>query len=174
VAAIPWRFQTMRSVFGGWTLSGIATARSGRPVNIVITRSAGVVPGGYNLTQRPDVIPGVSLIPPGGQTPAHWFNPAAFAVPAAGTWGNAGRNLGRGPNLYQIDLSLARRIHLNERLNLELRADAFNVLNRAQYADPLGDVTVPAQFGIIQSTINTTPVGTGTPRQIQLAMRLSF
>jgi len=174
VYQIPYRFRPLRSLLSGWSLSGIATARSGRPVNITISRSASAVPGGYNLTQRPDVVPGISLIPPGGQTPSHWFNPAAFAVPASGTWGNAGRNLGRGPSLNQIDLSLAKRFALGEHARFEIRADAFNMLNRAQFADPIGDVTVPAQFGIIQSTINTTPIGTGTPRQLQLMLRLSF
>jgi outer membrane receptor protein involved in Fe transport len=133
-----------------------------------------VVPGGYNLTQRPDVVPGVSLIPPEGQTPGHWFNAAAFRVPAPGTWGNAGRKLGRGPSLYQIDLSLAKRVVLSESMRLEIRADAFNLLNRVQLGDPTGNLTTPSQFGIIQSTINTTPIGTGTPRQIQFMLRLSF
>ena len=174
VYEIPYRLRTLRAAFSGWSLAGIATARSGRPVNITISRSASAVPGGYNLTQRPDVVPGVSLTPPDGQSAAHWFNPAAFSVPAPGTWGNAGRNLGRGPSLYQIDLSLARSISLGERARLEIRAEAFNVLNRAQLGDPTGDVSTPSQFGIIQSTINTTPIGTGTPRQIQFMMRLSF
>ena len=174
VYAIPYHARTLRPFFSGWSLSGITTARSGRPVNITISRSASVVPGGYNLTQRPDLVSGISLVPPGGSTPAQWFNPAAFAVPAPGTWGNAGRNLGRGPSLYQIDLSLTRRIALGERARFEIRAEAFNVLNRAQLGDPIGDVTVPAQFGIIQSTINTTPIGSGTPRQLQFMLRLSF
>ena len=100
--------------------------------------------------------------------------PRIFAVPAPGTWGNAGRNLGRGPSLYQIDMSLARRVALRERAGLEIPADAFNLLNRTQLGDPIGDVTVPSQFGIIQSTINTTPIGSGTPRQIQVMMRLFF
>jgi len=174
VYRIPYRAHVLRPVLSGWSLSGIATARSGQPVNITISRPATAVPGGYNLTQRPDVVPGVSLTPPAGSTPAQWFNPAAFSFPAAGTWGNAGRNLGRGPSLYQIDLSLARRIDLRERIHLEIRAEAFNLLNRAQLGAPISDVTVPAQFGVIQSTINTTPIGSGTPRQIQLMMRLSF
>jgi hypothetical protein len=126
------------------------------------------------MTQRPDVVPGVSLTPPGGPTAAQWFNPAAFAVPAPGTWGNAGRNLGRGPSLNQIDLSLTRQIALSERMRLQIRMDAFNVLNRTQLGTPVGDVTVPAQFGIIQSTINTTPIGSGTPRLLQLMLRVSF
>ena len=174
VYQIPYRAQVLRHVLGGWSLSGIATARTGRPINITISRAASVVPGGYNLTQRPDLLPGVSLTPPGGSTPAQWFNLAAFAIPAPGTWGNAGRNLGRGPSLYQIDMSLARRIALGERAGLEIRAETFNLLNRAQLGDPTGDITVPRQFGIIQSTINTTPIGSGTPRQVQFMMRLFF
>jgi hypothetical protein len=174
VYEIPYSATRLRTLFKGWSLGGIATARSGRPVNITISRAASAVPGGYNLMQRPDVVPGVSLVPPGGPTPAHWFNSAAFSVPAPGTWGNAGRNLGRGPSLYQIDLNLNRRIALSERVHLDIRAEAFNILNRTQLGDPSGDVTVPTQFGIIQSTINTTPIGSGTPRQIQLMLRLSF
>lgn len=164
----------LRSLLGGWSLSGIGTARSGRPVNITISRPASVVPGGYNLTQRPDLVPGVSLVPPDGSTPAHWINPAAFRVPAPGTWGTAGRNLARGPSLYQLDLGISKRVAFRERAALEFRAEAFNILNRAQYGDPIGDFTVLSQFGVIQSTINTTPIGTGTPRQVQLMLRLAF
>ncbi|HEY1337883.1 MAG TPA: hypothetical protein VGF59_10260, partial [Bryobacteraceae bacterium] len=174
VYQIPYHARVLRPLVRGWSVSGVATARTGLPVNITVSRAATAVPGGYNLTQRPDVVPGVALTPPGGSTAARWLNPAAFAIPSPGTWGNAGRNLARGPNLYQIDLSVARRIALAERLNLEIRAEAFNVLNRAQLGNPIGDVTVPAQFGIIQSTINTTPIGSGTPRQMQLLLRLGW
>jgi hypothetical protein len=164
----------LRAILGGWALSGIGTGRSGRPVNVTISRAASVVPGGYNLTQRPDLVDGVSLIPPGGSTPAQWINPAAFLVPAAGTWGNAGRNIARGPSLYQVDLGLSKRVALRERAAVEFRAEAFNLFNRSQYGDPIGDFTVLSQFGVIQSTINTTPIGTGTPRQVQFMVRFGF
>jgi Carboxypeptidase regulatory-like domain len=164
----------LRAMLGGWTLSSIGTARSGRPVNITISRAASGVPGGYNLTQRPDLMPGVSLTPPGGSTPAQWINPAAFRVPAPGTWGNAGRNLARGPSLYQLDLGVSKRVTLGERAAVVIRGEAFNVFNRAQYSEPIGDITVLSQFGLIQSTVNTTPIGTGTPRQIQFMLRLEF
>jgi hypothetical protein len=162
------------ALLGGWSLSGIATARSGRPVNVTISRATSVVPGGYNQNQRPDLIPGVSLIPPGGQTPSHWINPAAFTIPSAGVFGTAGRNLARGPSLAQLDVALAKRIPLQERAAIELRAEAFNLLNRAQYGDPSGNLSVPSQFGLITSTINTGPVGSGTPRQLEFQLRLSF
>jgi hypothetical protein len=88
--------------------------------------------------------------------------------------GNAGRNLGRGPSLAQLDIGLTKHITLGEHSAVEFRSEIFNVLNRSQYGDPSGDITVPAQFGIIQSTINTTPIGTGTPRQVQFMLRVSF
>ena len=164
----------LRTIVGGWSLSSIATARSGLPVNVTISRAALTVPNGYNVSQRPDLIAGVPLTPSGGSTPAQWINPAAFARPVAGTFGNAGRNIARGPNLYQLDLGLAKRFNLTERAALQFRWEIFNILNRAQYGQPLGDVTVPSQFAVIQSTINTTPVGTGTPREMQFMLRATF
>jgi hypothetical protein len=59
-------------------------------------------------------------------------------------------------------------------MHVEIRVEAFNLLNRAQLGTPNGDVTIPAQFGVIQSAINTTPIGSGTPRQLQFVARLSF
>src|SRR5262249_46266232 len=62
---IPYRAHFLKPVFSGWSLAGIGTARTGLPVNITLSRPAASVPGGYNMTQRPDVVPGVSLTPPG-------------------------------------------------------------------------------------------------------------
>jgi hypothetical protein len=84
VYEIPYQGRILRPLLRGWLLSGIATARSGRPVNITISRSASVVPGRYNLTQRPDVVSGISLTPTSGSTPAHWFNPARRVPPEPG------------------------------------------------------------------------------------------
>jgi hypothetical protein len=71
-------------------------------------------------------------------------------------------------------MGLAKRVAVTERLALQFRWEVFNIFNRAQYGQPSGDVTVPAQFGVITSTINTTPVGTGTPRQMQFQLRLTY
>ena len=163
-----------RAILGGWTLTGIATARSGLPVNVTISRSANVAPYGYTVNQRPDLVPGVSLTPAGGSTPSQWINPAAFRAPANGTFGNAGRDIARGPNLYQLDAGLAKQFSIAEHFALQFRWEVFNVFNRAQLGQPSGDVTVPAQFAVITSTINTTPVGTGTPRQMQFMLRATF
>ena len=71
-------------------------------------------------------------------------------------------------------MSLSKQIAIRERVSMEFRGEAFNLFNRPQYGQPSGDITVPAQFGIIASTVNTTPVGTGTPRQVQFMIRLIF
>jgi hypothetical protein len=121
-------------------------------------------------------VPGVSLTPAGGSTPSHWINPAAFAIPAAGTFGDLGRNVFRGPGFAQIDLSASRQISFTERFGLRLRADLFNVLNRAQYGAPNADISAAQSFGVTTTTLssNTNPTGRGTPRELQLSATLNF
>ena len=162
-------------VFGGWELSGIGAARTGVPVNVTISRSASSLPDGNTTSpQRPNLVPGVSLIPAGGQTPGDWINALAFSIPANGTWGNAGRNLVRAPGVWQIDTALTKRARITERINLEFRAEAFNLLNHAQYGLPNGNFSAAGSFGTITQPLNTGATGTGTPRQFQLMLRLSF
>ncbi len=87
----------LRSVFGSWQLTSIVGAQTGFPVNITSTRSDSAVPDGNTNNQRPNIVPGVSLTPPGGATPSDWINLAAFATPASGTIGNAPRDVPRTP-----------------------------------------------------------------------------
>ena len=163
-----------RAVFGSWDVSGIASTRTGLPVNVTIDRAAASIPGlDTKSPQRPDLVPGVSLTPPGGSSPSLWINPAAFAVPANGAYGNAGRNIVRGPGSWQVDLALSRQVNIAESLQLQFRADAFNVFNHPNFSLPQADLST-ATFGRIFSTLNTTPIGTGTPRQLQLMVCLRF
>jgi hypothetical protein len=165
----------LRSLFGSWQLAAIVGAHTGFPINVTVDRSSTAVPGGNTNNQRPNLVPGVSLTPPGGATPSEWINPAAFAVPAAGTVGNAGRDIGRAPGFWQADISMSKRLAFKERYQLQFRAEAFNILNRAQFGAPIADDSAgPGEFGLITQPVNTTPIGTGTPRQIQLALRLEF
>ena len=164
----------LNTVFSGWELTGVAGGRSGLPVNINVNRSASAVPDANSANQRPNYVAGASLLPAGGQSPQNWTNIGAFSTPAAGTWGNLGRNIFRGPSLWQIDTALQRRIVLRERTAIELRGECFNLFNRAQYANPLSNISAPASFGRITSLINTGPTGSGTPRQFELAARLVF
>jgi hypothetical protein len=128
---------------------------------------------GNNTEQRPNLVPGVSVIPPGGQTIGDWINKAAFSVPANDTWGDAGTDIARGPGLLQLDTAISRRINITERTNLMLRMEVFNVFNHPQLGNPNVNFSSPL-FGEITSISNTTPIGTGTARSIQFAARFTF
>jgi len=160
------------NLFGGWQLSGLATASTGRPVNITIKRSPSQLPDGNTGSQRPNLVPGVPIYAV-NQTIDNWFNPAAFVLPAKGTWGNLGRYIARGPGYYEIDTALQKRFRLSERFSLNFRAEAFNLFNHPIYANPNGNVS-SGGFGQITSILNTGAVGTGTPRRVEFAMRLDF
>jgi hypothetical protein len=182
------------AILGGWSLTDIVAARTGTPLNITWSRSSSSVATGYTTNQRPNLVPGVSLTPPGGKsivgTTMNWINPAAFTAvpattspytgPAYSIYGDTARNIVQGPDLWQTDLGVSRRIPLTERVELQFRCETFNVFNRAQYSLPLEEVwlppsgTAPARIEPQVSTASTTPIGTGTPREIQFALRLGF
>ena len=166
-----------RSVAGGWEVTSDFMARTGFPVNVLINRSSSSVPDGNTTDQRPDLVPGVPLTPTGGATTGQWINPAAFTVPATGTFGDAPRDVVRGPGAWQMDFGVGKRISLTERERLEFRSEFFNIFNHPQYGLPQATFGVPG-FGSIIQTVNTTtpvsPVGSGTPREIQFSVRLRF
>jgi len=111
------------ALLGGWDVATVVYARSGRPVNVTVNRTA---PDGSDVNQRPNLVPGTEAIT--GNID-RWFNPAAFALPAANEFGNSPRNGFRGPGAWQVDLSLSKRIPLQARMSLDLRIDGFNVFN---------------------------------------------
>jgi len=122
-------------IFGGWELSGVAAARTGLPVNIAVTRSASAMLDGNTSSQRPNLVGGVPIYA-ANQNMNNWFNAAAFSAPANQTWGNLGRYIANGPGTYEVDSSLQKRFHVSERLTLNFRADAFNLSNHPQLANP--------------------------------------
>jgi hypothetical protein len=156
-----------------WTLSGVASARTGLPLTVTVSRKTTDLPDGNNAGQRPNLVPGVSVIPDGGQTITNWINPAAFSIPAKNTWGNAGRALIRAPGLFQIDTAIARSVRITERTNVQFRMEAFNVFNRVELGSPTVNLSSPS-FGQILAVSNTTPVGSGSARSIQFAARFTF
>ncbi|MGA8597031.1 MAG: TonB-dependent receptor [Bryobacteraceae bacterium] len=164
-----------RSLLGGWQISSIATWQAGLPVNITIDRPNSAVPGLYSISgeERPNLVPGVSLVPPGGQTPNEWINPAAFSMPADGTFGDLGRNAFRAPGISQVDIGLSKYISITEHTSLRLRADVFNVLNHAQYGAPNSDLSL-SNFGVITTLVGTGATGRGDPRDIQVSAKIVF
>jgi hypothetical protein len=160
------------ALLGGWQLAGVGTVRSGLPLNVTISRAATAVPDQNNGNQRPNVVPGQSLYPD-NQSLSSWLNAAVFSIPANGVWGNAGRNLVRAPGHWQMDVALSKRLAAWERLAVSFRAEAFNVLNVAQYGKPAVNFS-NSTYGLINSAFSTSPTGTGTPREIELSLRLDF
>ncbi|MEO8053110.1 MAG: TonB-dependent receptor [Acidobacteriota bacterium] len=166
---------------GGWELAGIASARTGLPVNITMTRKANQLLDGNTSGQRPNLVPGVDIYA-ANHSIDNWFNPAAFAVPAAGTWGNLGRYIARGPGMFEIDSSLQKRFRVTEKLSLNFRAAAYNLLNHPVYNRPSGSLgsfngkvsSASGSFGRITSIINDGAVGTGAPRRIEFMFRAEF
>jgi len=159
-------------IVGGWEISAIHSTRTGRAINFSVSRSSRDLPDGNSSNQRPDRVPGVPIRPE-NQTLDHWFNIAAFAVPKSGTWGNAARNLGRGPGVNQFDVSLQKTAKITENHRIAFRAEFFNLFNRPHLGTPASNISSPGSFGRIRSPMNRT-IGIGTARQIQFMLRYIF
>jgi hypothetical protein len=170
------------TALGNWQLTTTALARTGFPVNVLMPSSY-VAPDGNSGTQRPDLVRGVPLTPTGGRSIAHWINPAAFAAPA-GEFGDAPRNLLRGPGTWQTDIGVSKTFPIAERMQVEFRSEFYNIFNHPQLGQPQAtfNPSNPSGFGSIINTVNLntaivspiTPVGSGTPREMQFALRLDF
>ena len=162
----------------GWNVNTITQIRSGLPVNPTVQ---GGTFGGFSF--RPNLVPGVDVRCPNYSLPGCQFNTAAFTVPPAGVFGNAGRNILRGPNFAQVDLSFGKNTRITERTSLQLRVEIFNVFNFTNFADPSGGIScggsvgVCGGFGESLATVGNQLgglLGFGGPRQIQLSARFSF
>jgi len=105
----------------------------------------------------------------------HWFDPRAFSMPVAGTFGNAGRSAYRGPGLFNADTSLFKRIPIRESVTLQFRAEAFNVLNHTNFAFPNQVVFqgTSSNYSYSESAGQITNTAT-TSRQLQFALKLLF
>lgn len=153
----------------GWQLNGIATILSGFPFTPLIgaNRSGD---GDVRNPDRPSLAPGFTG-PIVTGNPGQWFNPAAFVLPAPGTYGDLGRGTFRGPGLGDFDLSVFKNTSITERTNLQFRAEFFNIFNRANYGPPNTTVFSGTAFSPSAGLITTTAT---FPRQIQLGLKLNF
>ncbi len=181
-----WFGDGPRWLIDGWNVNAIAQARSGLPVNVTVS---GGVFGGFSF--RPNVVQGVDPYAPTSATcssrslPRCQFNPAAFVNAGADRFGNAGRNILRGPNFAQLDLSIGKLTRITETTSLQLRLEIFNLTDRVNFADPSGGLICSdsntfnpcAFFGESTSTVGNQLgglLGFGGPRQIQLSARFNF
>ncbi len=155
-----------RVVTEGWHLSSVFQVQSGFPFTISVfgdTANAGTLLGENPIRAN---YTGQPIFGPGTRTANRWFNPAAFAVPPAFTFGNTGRNAIYGPGLQELDLALSRDFGLTEHMKMQFRGEFFNALNHTNLGTPNRFVNTP-QFGTI--TEAATP-----GREVQLSARVSF
>jgi hypothetical protein len=168
-------------LIGGWQWNGIVTAQGGFPITPLIgSNNSGTgdsdpsdVPN-WNPNFRGNVILG---------NPNQWFNPQAFSMPIPGTFGNVSRGSLRGPGLVGVDTSIFKRVRMTETVNLQIRAEAFNLFNHSNFAYPnqivfSGNATYNSTTGIwtapySSSAAQVTSTAT-TSRQIQLAVKVIF
>jgi hypothetical protein len=146
------------TLFKGWTITSQLTTGSGLPLTpVYLTSVSGT---GVTGTLRPDVVGAVDPTADG-----YYLNPAAFAAPAPGSWGGAGRNSITGPSQFSLNGGVARTFTLSNRLSLDWRIDATNILNRVTYSS-VNTIFDNPQFGL--------PNRANTMRKLQTTMRLRF
>jgi hypothetical protein len=168
---IPWGTGRPRqgegwlgALVNDWTVAAVVTRQSGIPIAVTQQTNFNAF-AGFG-TQRPNLV-GDPELPSDERTPVRWFNTAAFAVAPVFTLGSASRNPVRGPGYSNVDLAISRRIPLPMRSGtaLELRTEAFNLLNAPPFANP-GATLGTTTFGVISSA--------GDPRVVQLAAKFLF
>ncbi len=145
----------------GWALSGISTMQTGQPITVTLNFDN----ANTGTTNWPNRL-GKGV--PANQSINNWIDAAAFAFPAAQTFGNAGRNILTGPGFLSTDVSLQRNfgLKLTDRSRIEFRAEAFNVFNTPQFGNPNATLGNPA-FGTVGGTARSN-------RQMQLGLRFLF
>lgn len=150
------------ALLGGWSLNTILSLQSGMPVTVTQATNNNAF-AGFAL-QRPNLVANPKL-PAAQRTPAHFFNTAAFATAPQFVIGTASRNPVRGPAYRDLDFALVKHTHIVEKVDMEFRAELFNVTNTPAFSQPNGSFGAAA-FGSITTT-------TTDPRVVQFALRLS-
>jgi hypothetical protein len=149
-------------ILGDWDINGIWSAHTGGRFTPVLGTSVSNSSGGG--TQRPNRVASGNL-PSGQQSIYHWFDTSAFVAPPLYSFGNSGTGILTGPGYFDLDLGIVRMIPITERIALNIRGEAFNAFNRANFNNP-------------NATIGTGPAGiisaTQPARIIQLAAKIVF
>jgi hypothetical protein len=159
--------NVLRHVAGGWQVSNVFQAESGSPFSVLMPCAA-INAQGNNC--RPNRVSS-GVLPDGQQSISEWFNPSAFVTPTPFAYGNAGRNILRGPGTATVDAALAKSFtwgntsENKEARRLQIRWEVFNSLNHTNLGLPVSTLTSPG-IGSITSA--------GSARVIQLGARLQF
>lgn len=157
----------------GWQLNAIVGLQDGFPFTPLLGFSQSR-DGNTNFADRPNITPGRKIDDSiyKNNSPERWFDPSVFTLQAAGTYGNAGRDILTAPGLASFDMSLFKTTQLTERMNLQFRAEFFNLLNHTNLGIP--STTVLDTAGKPVSTAGNISTTSTDPRQIQFGLKLSF
>jgi TonB-dependent receptor-like protein len=175
-----------KAILGGWAINGVYSYNTGTPVDILVSFNNSRNGSRFN-PDRPDLAPGANsnpvhgvtagcdgIIPAGEklQTADRWYDPCAFSLPAAGFFGNLGRNTVTGPGTSNFDFTLVKNTKVTETKSLELRAEFFNLFNHANFLFPSLNVfnSSRARSGNAGRISDTTTAN----RQIQLGLKFIF
>jgi hypothetical protein len=160
------RARPLHGVLGAlandWTVAALVTLQSGVPIAVTQATNFNAF-AGFGV-QRPNLA-GDPILSADRRTPSQWFNTAAFVVAPQFTIGSASRNAVRGPSYRDVDFALMRRIPIGSSHAIEVRAEAFNLLNTPNLGAP-NAVLGAANFGTITTALD--------PRVVQLAMKFVF
>ena len=175
VYAVPFKANSAwGKLVEGWQLTGIYSYLSGSPVSpgsaqFIVHNSNG------SNTGRPDLVAGCNLYPD-QQTLTNWFNSSCFALQSPGTYGNAGRDIIIGPNLWNMDSSLikdTRVPRISEQFVVQFRAEVFNLLNHPSFQNPASGI-FSSIAGARVGTAGQISATNSQPRQIQLSLKILF
>jgi Carboxypeptidase regulatory-like domain len=156
------------AVLGGWRVTSFLTAMTGLPLYFTASASNLLAPGN---TQTPNLVAPVKILH-GVGLGNPWFTTSSFAAPTGTSFGNVGRNFLSGPGFFNLDASIAKSIRFTERLNLEVRLEAFGVTNTPQFFFGSGNGTV-AGVTLGSSSFGQITNATGG-RQLELGAKLTF
>ncbi len=175
-------------LLGGWRVSSVASVHSGVPFTPVLAFDNADIQS-LDTSERPNLVgnPYAGVCPNGARvgTSSCWFNPSAFAVPPAGEFGNAGRNILRGPAFAQFDAALHKGFAITERQKITVGVEAYNLFNHPNLGVPSntqsplslggnGDAVFKDAAGNFANNAGQILTTAGTGRQIQLAGRFTF
>jgi len=152
-------------ILGGWQFNGVLTMMTGEPFNLSVAGGIINAPGNANTPNLNGAFKTIKDVGPG----TFWFDTSVFTSPAAGTFGNLGRNILSGPGFFNLDASIFRTFSITEKWKVQFRAEAINFTNTPHFNNPNGDITSP-NFGRVTG-VNGAPNG---PREIQLGLKVTF
>jgi len=166
-------------ILGDWQLNVIASLLGGTPIDVSSgANTAGLAPSGVNISQRPDLVPGVPVYLHSGDR-VQYLNPSAFALPDSGQFGNLGRGAIRGPGIKNFDFSVVKNWRMGDQYYIQFRAEMFNAFNHPNFrfvdtnlsfdnvegSETFGKPLNPS-FGILTATRGS--------REVQFGLKFSF